>query len=380
MKGLLFYLKEAIRSYFRFSKSSAGRLSLRRFLLVTFFYLLFFPWLITNSICLACDPLFFRFRKIVVKSPLFIVGVPRSGTTFLFRLMALDREQFTTMPLWELVLAPSLIQKFLFRGLATADRWLGGLGKRLIRWAERLLFGSLDSIHKTSLFEPEEDYLALIPVVGCFLMVQPFPDSERVWRLAHFDSEVDENERRTIMRFYQGILQRHLYFRGAEKSILSKNPSFTPMTKSLRETFPDCRIIGCVRDPIEAVPSLLNSMKTGGRALANRFGGTSLQTRFINMLAHFYRSLKCESDSDHLIVSPYRQLTTDPEQLVLSFYRRWQLKPGQHFQEALHNQCESSKSYRSKHQYRLADFDLEKEWLAEVFSDVIPFASAEGPF
>ena len=67
------------------------------------------------------DEIFFRkYRTIEIKQPVFIIGVPRSGTTFLQRLLAQDEDQFTSMKFWEILLAPLGGEKFV--GFA------GGLG------------------------------------------------------------------------------------------------------------------------------------------------------------------------------------------------------------------------------------------------------------
>ena len=45
------------------------------------------------------------------KLMVYIIGAPRSGTTRLHKLLAADKNQFTTMKMWELFFAPALIQK-----------------------------------------------------------------------------------------------------------------------------------------------------------------------------------------------------------------------------------------------------------------------------
>src|SRR4030095_2805717 len=70
-------------------------------------------------------------------------------------------------------------------------------------------------------------------------------------------------KRRRMMRFYAECVRRQLYLDGAEEIHLSKNPIFCGRVQSLIETFPDARIVVCVRDPGETIPSLLKLMQTG---------------------------------------------------------------------------------------------------------------------
>lgn len=105
--------------------------------------------------------LFPRFRRVRVEAPVFVVGNFRSGTTFLHRLLAADRERFTSMKMWEVLFAPSITQRRLVVGLVRLDRWLGRPIPRFIRWMESR-WQQANVMHEVSLAEPEEDeYLCL---------------------------------------------------------------------------------------------------------------------------------------------------------------------------------------------------------------------------
>ena len=60
----------------------------------------------------ALDEILFRgYRDIEIRQPTFVLGVPRSGTTFLHRLLAHD-PQFTTFSTWECFFAPSISERY----------------------------------------------------------------------------------------------------------------------------------------------------------------------------------------------------------------------------------------------------------------------------
>src|SRR4051794_11880765 len=65
---------------------------------------------LVNTLLLALDPLFFRFSNIEVKSPIFLMSSPRSGSTMLHRIMALDGERFTAFRLWQSIFPNLLTQ------------------------------------------------------------------------------------------------------------------------------------------------------------------------------------------------------------------------------------------------------------------------------
>jgi len=76
-------------------KEVPSRFTLKRFFFLISFFTIFPLAQVFNRICFLLDDLFFSdYRKIAIKQPVFIIGNPRSGTTFLHRLMAQDQERF----------------------------------------------------------------------------------------------------------------------------------------------------------------------------------------------------------------------------------------------------------------------------------------------
>jgi hypothetical protein len=61
----------------------------------------FFVLIIINRIFMLADWLLFPgFRKMKLKKAGFIIGVPRSATTYLFNILAQDTKHFTCFKLW----------------------------------------------------------------------------------------------------------------------------------------------------------------------------------------------------------------------------------------------------------------------------------------
>jgi hypothetical protein len=254
-------------------------------------FLPFFLVVLTiHWIALLLDEVLFpRYRRIRVKEPVFIVGVPRSGTTFLHRLLAVD-DRFTTFCFWELVVAPAIVEKLFWLSLARMDAALGGPLNKALRWVERWWTRRFETIHPLRLDAPEEDYLALIPVFACFVLVYPFPFAP-VWDLAYFDCVAPPERKRLVMRFYHQLIQRHLWVRGPHRRFLSKNASFSPLVQCLADEFPDCRIVASVRTPARTVPSLLSGMQGGWALFGNDGSGDAFRDRIVELLAFYYRHL-----------------------------------------------------------------------------------------
>jgi len=248
-------------------------------------------------------------------------------------------------------------------GLGALNRVAGKPFSRLGKWGEKRGLGWLDVIHEVSLDDPEEDYFLLLPVFACFLLVVPFPYHDGIWKLARFD-ELPKAEREPIMAFYKAALQRHLYLAGPEKQLLSKNPSFTPFLRSLRESFPDGKILCCVRDPKEVVPSLLSSIRTGATLFGYEVADPRIRDRFVSMLEffgnHALSTLENVPRHQHAFV-PLKVMRRDVKGFVLGVYERfgWEADPG--FQERLAEDSDRGKGYKSRHTYSLEEFGLTEE-------------------
>jgi hypothetical protein len=330
---------------------------------------------------LVIDEILFRgYRRIEVRRPVFIVGIPRSGTTLLYRVLAEDSQHFTSFSLWELLFAPSVTERKLYLAAAKVDGWMGGPLRRLVGWIGRLALGRLDSIHQVSLSDPEEDYFALLPGFACFLLVLAFPGSRMLWRLSRFDDEMSPSEQRQIMGFYKSCLQRHLYVHGTDKTLLSKNPSFCSLVGALRETFPDCRVISPVRSPLATVPSLLSSMKVGLLIFNGQGQWSEFRRRLIRMLAHYYEHLASTlsnwPEDQHVFVK-MAELTADIRQPVGRIYDRFGLKIFADYQERLAAAHERGRSYKSTHQYTLEEYDLDVRDIGEEFSHAFDYFGFE---
>ncbi len=347
-----------------------GPRTLRRLGLLAAFVPAFLGLQILHWVGFLLDEILFPgYRKVAVREPLFIVGLPRSGTSYLQRVLARDTERFTTLRLWELLLAPSVTERRFWLAVGAVDRVLGHPAARLFRRGEKRGLGWMDAIHQVSLSDPEEDYFLLLPIFACFLLVVPFPYHEEVWKLARFD-ELSREERAPVMAFYRKALQRHLYVAGRGRQLLSKNPSFTPFLRSLLETFPDGKILCCVREPAKVVPSLLSSIRSGAELFGYRVEEPRIRDRFVEMLEffalHALDTLARVPEERHAFV-PMEALKGDVGGFVLGLYRRFGWDPDPAFRVGLAEEASRGRAYVSRHHYTLEEFGLSPESLLGRF-------------
>lgn len=316
------------------------------------------------------DALFIRRdREIQIREPLFVLGVPRSGTTNLHQVLARD-SKFTTFSSWECLFALSVTQRLFWRALGRLDARLGGWGARLVSWVERRAFASLDDIHAMGLKTPEEDYFALNPVLSCFILALPFPGSEHLWRMGSFDRDMPADEGELILDFYHRCLQKHLYVHGPDKRLLSKNAAFAPLAISLAQRFPDARFLICLRDPLETLPSQLSAIAPGLRLFGVPADSRVIRDRFIDQLGFYYENLDrlARAHPNRCFSASLPAIRSRLAEVLAQAYDRLGLPLSEDFRRQLEAETAGARGYRSGHRYSLEQFGLDTETLSARFS------------
>jgi len=316
---------------------------------------------------LADEVLFSNYKSTAIKKPVFILGIPRSGTTYLQRLLS-HEQKFTTFTTWEALLAPSVTEKYLYCAIG----WLMRPFNVLFRLVRVNLLRQMDSIHKLGLQEPEEDFLLLLPILGCFLPVFLCPNSTHYWKLGQFDKNIPAWQKNLILDFYRHCLQKHIYYHGAEKRLLSKNPSYTSWSESLLAYFPDAQFIACIRSPQEAVPSQLSAVGPAMHILGSGLLSQNTQNKLIDLLYNYYFQLGNIERNKRVYLLSMTALQNTLKVTLLDILNFLILQPSSSFIHTLDQADENSRRYKSSHVYHLALFSLSENLITEKFHDVWP--------
>ena len=330
-------------------------------------------FLIWSSLVLD-EVLFPDYKDVKVKDPVFIIGNPRSGTTFLQRLLARDRDNFITMRTWEIFGAPSISMRGLVRSLVRAGRALGVPIARRIRSIEKI-WQDDDKIHRLKLRSPEEDE---------YLFIHSFT-TLKIWSFAamvnqaqqyiYYDQQIPEEEKNRIMAFYESCLKRHYYYHGQrKKNYLSKNPNFTPAIQTLRERFPGARFIYLIRNPLEAVPSHISLKEREWKMLGSPLKEYACKEFILENSRHWYEyplEILPTLPRDQRVVVKFEDLVSNAEETVNRIYDRFGLPISQEFSEILEAETYKARNYVSQHHYSLEEMGLTPEDISEYFGDVM---------
>ncbi|MCC6796890.1 MAG: sulfotransferase [Candidatus Hydrogenedentes bacterium] len=355
-------------------RNSFARMTPKRIRVMAVFLPVIFFGQVANWIGLLLDDVFFRgYRKVAIQDPVFIIGIPRSGTTLLHRIMAQDTERFTSFRLWEIIFAPSITQRKFWATVSHIDRMIGSHGRRFLAKADRQLFAPLSEIHKMSLFDYDEDDLVLTTIFSSSYMLFPFPFFEETWRHVRFDVETCATDQDHIMRFYAACVRRHLYFHGEDKLFLSKNPAFSPKIDAIRRHFPRARVVCSMRTPYEAIPSLISLLHVPWDFFGNDTQGLHFRDRVLELAGYWYRHPMHhaqEWQENRFLFLIYDDLKSDVKSAVADIYQRFGFVIGELFASRLEIEHERARAYKSNHQYSLEKFGLTAEGILLGFGDV----------
>ena len=368
------------RTYFRFlylaffrARDVHFRLTPRRVVGLLLFFVLFPLFELCTAICMLLDHVLFPgFRKLRIEKPLFIVGPHRSGTTYLHRLLSRDEAQFFCFRLWEIVF-PSILQKKVIRLLGRIDRKLGGRGEAALqRHEERRLGDYYAKIHKLSFFEPEEDDKLQAHTCSTLALLWFVHAGELDW-LLHFDEQAREKDKQRIMRFYVGCLKRQAYDAGGGRRLLSKAPFGCLRIRSLYEYFPDCRVVYTVRNPLDAVPSMLDVARhiwTAAAKLDNWQAHQAWTYELIRTMYDYPLAALDAADPATYELAMFQDLLDNPGATVRAMYAKFGYHLGSEFDAALREEDTVQRGFQSRHEYSLDQFGLTADRVVADFEDV----------
>ncbi len=291
-----------------------------------------------------------RFRT-PLNRPVVITGVPRSGTTFLHRLLSED-ERFRALPLWRLFKPVSDESESTIR--REVDRAL---------WVRRRLTPDLDRKHFSRSGSAEE----------CIWLLNITFESLGLWVAAPVYGYLEWLGRRDLHRAYReyGGLLRYLQSEQPDKAFLLKAPSHSGALDALQDALPEVRTIQLHRDPIDACASLCSLFATLHSAVTRHLDLPRLGRTTVELLR---REMQRNLEARRKLARPvldvlYRDLLADPLTTVRGVYRylgwNWDRR---HEERVVRHLRRNPKDRHGRHHYELSTFGLSSEEIAGVFA------------
>ena len=243
-----------------------------------------------------------------VSSPVFIVGLQRTGTTLLHRLLTCEP---TLRPLlsWEALNPAPYPGTTQFGGLDPRMR-LAEAAERGARYMAPQFF----AIHPIEAHEPEEDVL----VMDLSFMS---PTVEASMHTPTYSKWLQSTDQRPCYRYLRRVIQLLLWQRDGR--YLGKTPHHLEQLDALLEVFPDAKIIQTHRDPLKVVPSFCSMMTHGRRIFSDEVDpfevGEQLAEKAVAAVDRSMAARDRLSPDSFLDVS-YKELVADPMKEIRRIY------------------------------------------------------------
>jgi hypothetical protein len=222
------------------------------------------------------DHLFFPgFRKVQIKSPVFIIGHPRSASSFFHEVLTAT-DEYVVFDNWELH-NPSLTLKKLIgrrRLLMILSNFISDFRftPHRIRWEAAKHRGGLKGKveeHKERLgFIAQEEEMLFLNVLDTqfVALATPIGFSERGYPELVFND--DQPHQDASVRYLKGCFKRQIYHSGKRQVIAKVNSSIFRI-RTLLKHFPDAKFVFMLRSPIDTQRSHLSLHH---RILDNHYG------------------------------------------------------------------------------------------------------------
>lgn len=323
------------------------------------------------------DRIFFpRYRRTPIVRPVFIIGHPRSGTTFLHRLVT-QTGDFSCFKTWELTM-PSLTGRVLVRP------FLRFFARMLSRYLAKGGEIYPDGSHRVAHDSIEEEELLFLHWADTFFVNKTplaFDDRDNQ-ELCRYDEQPAAYRRRSVRRFRE-CLQRQVYWTGRTQ-VVAKMPYSTMRIKTLMEEFPDARFIYMVRSPFETIVSHLSQHRA---YFETRWGlknipADKLQRYFERRyranvdLYRYFHDLRTRGEvpRDRVWELPYDRLLTDLNGVFEEFQAFTGIRANEALALKVREQASRQKDYRAGHsKLDLESFGLTRERILQdlgfVFDD-----------
>ncbi len=338
--------------------------SIRNFFLGISYFLVLSIVMFTNIISRLLDEILFpNYRHIEIKQPIFIISNPRSGTTFLHRLMCLDDEKYVSTLMYQTIW-PSITLFRIIQVFASIDNKIGKPLHKLMDWINENFFEAWEDIHETGFNKSEEDE-GLHFVSGISASVGLATPQLKEFRELYIPDNLDEHTRVDIKKFYKATAQRWMYALGNDRLFLGKSVMSSGRLELLHDIFPDVKIIFLIRNPYQAIPSFTSMFAESWSTLFPNVPKVSEEYREWGELGisyyKYFNEEKSKFKKENFITISYTDLIAQPKETVIKIYDQLKLTMTPEFLKVLETETNKSKNYSSKHTYSLEEYGFDKE-------------------
>lgn len=299
------------------------------------------------------------YAETAIQRPIFVTGLPRTGTTALHRLLAADPHH------------------------QALEMWLTELPQpRPPRetWADNPVFQQIDAgFAQHHIDNPEFmglHYMSAAEVEECWQLLRQTVKSIAYESLAYLPTYSQWLQKQDWTNAYERHKRNlQLIGLGDSRGWVLKNPSHLFALDALMEVYPDALIIQTHRDPVTIVGSSCSLSEQATKGWSNTFAGETIGRTQLELWSRGLRefnSARMRYNPDQFLDVQFEDLRADPFGTVEKIYSTFGLDYTEPARNAMRALDEESKSGDRKpaHKYSLADYGLTEDEVRSVFADL----------
>ncbi len=295
--------------------------------------------------------------EIPMDDPVIVVGLQRTGTTMMHRMLAADTENFRFLASWEAINPAPLPGK---AGRTDDPRMkMAVIAQRALKYMAPDFF----AIHPVEAREPEED---------CLLFDFDFWSTvpEATMRVPAFSRWLEEQDHTEAYRYFKKILQ-FLYWQNPRGRWILKTPQHMEHFDEIFTVFPNARIINTHRDPSRVVASFCSMVSHAYGVFSDRVDpveiGRHWSRKTLKMVTHAM-DIRDRSGGGRFIDVHYADLMKDPVGIVRRVYGFLGIPFTSDKEKRIERWSkENPQNKHGRHSYRLDDFGLTKNEITRSF-------------
>jgi hypothetical protein len=297
-----------------------------------------------------------EYESVDLRAPVVILGIPRTGTTLLHKLLALD-PQFQVLENWLIdqpTPRPPLESRGSYPGYLLASARAASRDEEARR---RHDIGAGDADECIRLMS--QDFVGNL--LGAAF---PVPEFDVWWRAQDLTP---------VYRRYADNL-RLIGLSAPERTWLLKNPSHVGALGPLLAVFPDARIVQTHRDPWEAVSSCASLVAGRQRLLGRSFDAHAVGARELDYWS--WAASDCDAVRDQVGVDvcdvDYRELASHPVRVARRVYEHFGMDLAPAVEATMRAWVERNPQDKlGRHVYSGSDYGLTPDEVSEAFGSYV---------
>lgn len=296
-----------------------------------------------------------------IERPIFITGLPRSGTTFLHKLLMLDPANQVPR-IWETI---DPYPRSRARAVRMVNRQLATFA-----W----MAPGFRSLHPVDATSPQECSEITAHVFASLRF-------DTTYRIPAYRNWLDARGHVEAYRFHKRFLQ-HLQHRSGPRRWVLKCPDHVFALEAIREVYPDARVVFVNRDPLKVLASVATLTEVLRSPFTRRIDrleiGAQESARWRAGAARMVQAARNGIFGANLLHVRYAELVGDPLASVQQLYSQLGLELGDHAAERIRQVTadEPHGGYGvNRHSFAAYGIDLEAE--LHAFAEYMSFFGVE---